>query len=116
MLKKKALVNEDKLDAVQIFGTGPRNCIGRKYVRTFLQRQEPPFLKSVYTPRSRVSSLAYTEMRLVLAHIIYKFDMELADESKAAKDGLRGRGPSSYLRLGVGSSTASLEDVTVSSG
>ena len=27
-------------------------------------------------------SLAYTEMRLILAHIVYTFDMELADGSK----------------------------------
>ncbi|KAJ5113440.1 hypothetical protein N7456_001974 [Penicillium angulare] len=46
---------EDKLDAVQAFSMGPRNCIGR--------------------------NLAYTEMRLVLAHMIYNFDMELDEYS-----------------------------------
>ncbi|KAK9413548.1 putative Cytochrome P450 [Seiridium unicorne] len=46
----------DKLDAMQPFSTGPRNCIGR--------------------------NLAYAEMRLILAKIIYNFDMKLADESR----------------------------------
>ncbi|KAH8900750.1 putative cytochrome P450 monooxygenase [Thozetella sp. PMI_491] len=46
----------DKLDILQPFSFGPRNCIGR--------------------------NLAYAEMRLILARIIFNFDMRLADESK----------------------------------
>ncbi|KAH6647193.1 cytochrome P450 [Truncatella angustata] len=46
----------DKLDAMQPFSMGPRNCIGR--------------------------NLAYAEMRLILAKIIYNFDMRIADESR----------------------------------
>ncbi|KAI1849772.1 hypothetical protein JX265_008110 [Neoarthrinium moseri] len=46
----------DKLDALQPFSVGPRNCIGR--------------------------NLAYAEMRLILAKIIYNFDLTLADESR----------------------------------
>ncbi|KAJ9143404.1 putative Cytochrome P450 [Pleurostoma richardsiae] len=43
----------DKLDAVQPFSIGPRNCIGR--------------------------NLAFAEMRLVLARLVFNFDMRLAD-------------------------------------
>ncbi|EFX04804.1 cytochrome p450 monooxygenase [Grosmannia clavigera kw1407] len=43
----------DNLDAMQPFSMGPRNCIGR--------------------------NLAYTEMRLILARILYNFDIQLAD-------------------------------------
>ncbi|KAK6067808.1 cytochrome P450 (isotrichodermin C-15 hydroxylase) [Seiridium cupressi] len=48
--------SDNKLDALQPFNVGPRNCIGR--------------------------NLAYAEMRLILARIIYDFDLKLADESK----------------------------------
>ncbi|KAI1461869.1 cytochrome P450 ClCP1 [Annulohypoxylon moriforme] len=46
----------DQLDAMQPFSVGPRNCIGR--------------------------NLAYAEMRLILARIIYNFDMTIADDSR----------------------------------
>ncbi|KAI8965007.1 putative cytochrome P450 [Daldinia sp. FL1419] len=46
----------NKLDALQAFSTGPRNCIGR--------------------------NLAYTEMRLILARIIFEFDMKLSEDSQ----------------------------------
>ncbi|KAI2781641.1 putative cytochrome P450 [Daldinia loculata] len=46
----------DKLDAMQPFSVGPRNCIGR--------------------------NLAYAEMRLILARIIYNFDMTIANDSR----------------------------------
>ncbi|GAW23079.1 hypothetical protein ANO14919_126290 [Xylariales sp. No.14919] len=52
----------DQLDAMQPFGTGPRNCIGQ--------------------------NLAYAEMRLVLAKLVYNFDMSIAEE---ARDWLRGQ-------------------------
>ncbi|KAF2667685.1 putative toxin biosynthesis cytochrome P450 monooxygenase [Microthyrium microscopicum] len=48
----------DKRGVVQPFSTGPRNCIGK--------------------------NLAYAEMKLALAHIIYAFDFDLTEE--AAKD------------------------------
>ncbi|KAI1333564.1 cytochrome P450 ClCP1 [Xylariaceae sp. FL0016] len=46
----------DQLDAMQPFSVGPRNCIGR--------------------------NLAYAEMRLILARILYNFDMTLAPSSR----------------------------------
>ncbi|KAI0882407.1 putative cytochrome P450 [Annulohypoxylon maeteangense] len=46
----------NKLEALQAFNVGPRNCIGR--------------------------NLAYAEMRLILARIIYEFDIELSNESQ----------------------------------
>ncbi|KAK4120237.1 cytochrome P450 [Parathielavia appendiculata] len=49
-------VNEDRLEVMQPFSVGPRHCIGR--------------------------NLAYAEMRLILARIIFEFDMTLADQSK----------------------------------
>jgi cytochrome P450 len=48
---------DDKKKVAQPFGYGPRNCIGR--------------------------SLAYTEMRVILARVIWNFDMELCEESKS---------------------------------
>ncbi|EOA81121.1 uncharacterized protein SETTUDRAFT_24624 [Exserohilum turcica Et28A] len=53
---KDAAEKFDKLDAVQAFSVGPRNCIGR--------------------------NLAYQEMRLILANIIYNFDLDLEDDSQ----------------------------------
>lgn len=46
----------DRLDAMQPFSLGPRNCIGR--------------------------NLAYAEMRLILARILWAFDLRLADDSR----------------------------------
>lgn len=46
----------DQLDAMQSFSVGPRNCIGR--------------------------NLAYAEMRLILAKLVFNFDMSLADDSR----------------------------------
>ncbi|KAI1476985.1 putative cytochrome P450, partial [Daldinia eschscholtzii] len=46
----------DKLDAMQPFSVGPRNCIGR--------------------------NLAYAEMRLILTRIIYNFDMRIDDDCR----------------------------------
>ncbi|KAK0628019.1 Isotrichodermin C-15 hydroxylase [Lasiodiplodia hormozganensis] len=46
----------DKREALQPFNYGPRNCIGR--------------------------NLAYIEMRIVIAQVLYHFDLELMPESK----------------------------------
>ncbi|KAL5356419.1 cytochrome P450 [Aspergillus floccosus] len=49
----------DKRDVVQPFSVGPRNCIGR--------------------------NLAYAEMRLILARVLWNFDLELCEESLSWK-------------------------------
>ncbi|KAK9418901.1 hypothetical protein SUNI508_07673 [Seiridium unicorne] len=51
----------DRLDAVQPFIVGPRDCIGR--------------------------NLAYAEMRLVLAKLIWNFNLRLAEDSKKWLEG-----------------------------
>ncbi|KAJ8131179.1 hypothetical protein O1611_g2446 [Lasiodiplodia mahajangana] len=52
---KEALEAGNKLEALQAFNVGPRNCIGR--------------------------NLAYAEMRIILARIIFDFDLKMNDES-----------------------------------
>ncbi|KAI1155572.1 putative cytochrome P450 [Nemania diffusa] len=47
---------DDQRDAMQPFGIGPRNCVGK--------------------------NLAYAEMRLILAKILYHFDMTIANDSQ----------------------------------
>ncbi|KAH7013966.1 cytochrome P450 [Ilyonectria destructans] len=47
---------EDKTDALQPFSYGPRNCIGK--------------------------NLAYAESRLILARMIWNFDLKIADDSR----------------------------------
>ena len=52
---RKEVGSEDKLDVVQPFSVGPRNCIGQH--------------------------LAIAEIKLVLARMLWEFDMELDDET-----------------------------------
>lgn len=53
---KQEIFKNDKLDAVQTFSFGPRNCIGR--------------------------NLAMMEIKLILVRLLWQFDIELEDESK----------------------------------
>jgi cytochrome P450 len=53
---KPEIFNNDKLDAVQTFSFGPRNCIGR--------------------------NLAMMEIKLILVRLLREFDIELEEESK----------------------------------
>ncbi len=63
----------DKLDALQPFSIGPRNCVGQKSV---------PLIQGTSRWKAHEltnNSLAYAEMRLILAKILFNFDLELAD-------------------------------------
>lgn len=54
---------DDRKKALQAFSVGPRNCIGM--------------------------NLAYAEMRIILARLLWNFDMELCEESKDWVDGMK---------------------------
>jgi cytochrome P450 len=54
--EKQECFNNDKLDSVQTFSFGPRNCIGR--------------------------NLAMMEIKLILVRLLWQFDIELEEESK----------------------------------
>ena len=80
------LVNETtELEKNMIsFSRGSRNCLGMKYVYSFLHKEFYVASISVYN-RSRlllltevyIFSLAYAELNLVLAHLFRRFDLEL---------------------------------------
>ena len=63
----------DRRDAFKPFSDGPRNCIGR--------------------------NLAYHEMRLILAKVLWGFDLELAEGSGRGDDGV-GREAEDICALG----------------
>ena len=54
---------DDRREASQPFSIGPRGCIGR--------------------------NLAYAEMRIILARVIFEFDMELMESSKSWLENLK---------------------------
>ena len=55
--------DNDKRKAIQPFSVGPRNCIGK--------------------------NLAYAEIRLILARLLWEFDFELEERSRDWMEGLR---------------------------
>ena len=66
----------DKREALEPFSTGPANCLGKKYVAC-----QPGYLSDteiVTTDIFICFSLAYTEMRLILAKLVYAFDIKMA--------------------------------------
>lgn len=65
----------DHKDVLQPFHMGPRNCLGRKCVA------RTKFIH-LYTMLTFYHSLAYVEMRVILARIIWNFDMSLAEQSQ----------------------------------
>ncbi|KAK0862469.1 hypothetical protein LTR87_016571 [Friedmanniomyces endolithicus] len=69
----------DRRDVLQPFMVGPRNCIENKYMIL------PSAALHLLTRRS----LAYAEMRLLLAKMLWHFDFELADPSHDWYGGLR---------------------------
>lgn len=63
----------DQKAALEPFSVGPRNCIGKKYV--MIQYALPIILLTR-------CSLAYAEMRLILAKMIWHFDFKLDRRSE----------------------------------
>lgn len=70
----------DQKQALQPFSVGARDCIGRKYVFP------PTHTKTQPSLTSSPLSLAYHEMRLVIAKLLYNFDLDLCPESAAWSD------------------------------
>ncbi|KAH7020684.1 cytochrome P450 [Macrophomina phaseolina] len=62
----------DKKEALNPFLLGPRSCLGKKQV------SPEPF----YEPSTNKFSLAYHEMRIILAKVLWHFDLELSPESE----------------------------------
>lgn len=61
--------DSDKRDVLQPFSYGPRNCVGKKSVHSDITHRS-----SVANVRD---SLAYHEMRIILAKVLFNFDVEL---------------------------------------
>lgn len=77
----------DKKDVFQPFSVGPRNCIGKKYVKcTLLSQHVYYFYTTNFGPRPPYYSLAYAEMRLILAKLVWKFDIKPAEGTKGWDD------------------------------
>lgn len=72
-------INDDK-KSFQSFSLGSRNCLGRKCICPHLPALIEYCLADLY-------SLAYTEIRLILAHMIWSFDMELQKENETWGEG-----------------------------
>lgn len=66
--------DSDHRSALQFFSTGPRNCLGKKCAKSVS--------KISYFDFDKLDSLAYHEMRLALARVLYSFDLTLKDPDK----------------------------------
>lgn len=65
----------DRLEASQPFSYGPRGCLGKKYVI------HPTHCYCLKDGRLSDYSLAALEMRLILAQMVWKYDIEWLNPS-----------------------------------
>lgn len=66
----------DRRDTLQPFSMGARNCLGKRLVFRLVK----------HDCRLTANSLAYLEMRLTLAKLVYRFDIELCPASERWND------------------------------
>ncbi|KAJ9622840.1 hypothetical protein H2204_011449 [Knufia peltigerae] len=71
---------QDVREVVQPFQFGPRNCLGKKYDFTLCYTLHVHIVVMLTTVFD-LSSLAYVEMRLILARMLWNFDLELMPNS-----------------------------------
>lgn len=72
----------DKKDALRPFSVGHRDCVGKTYVPTTGSAMSSLMWSYADVELTYLSRLAYAEMRLILARMIWNFDMELSEDSK----------------------------------
>jgi hypothetical protein len=70
----------DRKDAYKPFSFGPRDCVGKKLVPRPFPISDPNAAAGIDKPRN--CSLSYAEMRLILARIVWNFDMNLDRRSE----------------------------------
>lgn len=72
----------DKKSIVQPFNVGPRNCLGKVSIVATLSSLFPLIWAAQFRyAKSKIQNLAYAEMRLILAKLMWSFDLELDTRS-----------------------------------
>ncbi len=72
------IFDKRRQNALQPFSVGPRNCIGKKCVSA---PQPNSVIVKGLVLLTTGNSLAYVEMRLILARLVWSYDLALADEA-----------------------------------
>ena len=75
--------DSDKRDVVQAFSFGPRDCIGKRYVRLAF-RMDLPALKPLLSwfVLTRWCRFALNNINLTLTHLFWNFDAKLDDGAR----------------------------------
>lgn len=72
--------SRDKSAAFEPFSTGKRSCIGQKYVKAYNNYDTGNYLESLNSlTEYNQNSLAHSEMRQIMARLLWKYDIELVD-------------------------------------